>query len=310
MVGRDAAQVAADERHRRAALALPVQVQEIGHDQPEGLQVPVQRRAEPGGAQHHVTQPLDLGRAAGLPLGGVDPHRLRAEVQRQRGAPGQRGELRDAVHHPHREPARITEQDGVAAPVRGDRPAGTACQPVQVVPVGRGEGRSDETGLRAAPDHQARGAFLPTAQQQRLRRPVGHGEAEVGAEPLRAVQVRLLELQPGQPGHLDQGIPGPPRVLSGQRAGLAVQRPVRVFPGSLGRRHSGRVQMRGHDRFPTLDYKSSDHSCHLSSVMIKLLSSTGRADPKPRVPRAAEARDYPPPGCQGPSSLTARRARR
>jgi hypothetical protein len=43
MVGRDAAQVAVHERHHRAAVSLPVQVQEIGHDQPEHLQVPVQR---------------------------------------------------------------------------------------------------------------------------------------------------------------------------------------------------------------------------------------------------------------------------
>ena len=75
VVGGDAAQVAADERHRRAAVALPVQVQEVGHDQPERVQVPVQRRAEPGGAQHHVAQPLDLGRPPGRPLGGVDPRR-------------------------------------------------------------------------------------------------------------------------------------------------------------------------------------------------------------------------------------------
>ena len=106
-----------------------------------------------------------------------------------------------------------------------------------------------ETGLRTAADHHARGSRVPAAQQQRLRRPVGHGEAEVGAEPPGAVQVRLLELQPGQPGHLDQGILGPPGVLPGPRPGLAVQRTVRVFPGSRGR-HSGRVQMGRHDRIP------------------------------------------------------------
>ena len=251
MVGRDAAQVAADERHRRAAVALPVQVQEVGHDQPERVQVPVQGGAEPGGAQHHVSQPLDLRRPAGRPLGGVGARRLGSEVQRQRGASGQCGQLRDAVHHADREPARVPEQDSVTAPVRGDRSAGAAGQPVQV-PPGRPrlERGSHETGARAAADHQARGARLPAAQHQRLRRPVGHGEAEVGAEPLGAVQVRLLELQPRQPGHLDQGIPRPPRVLPGPRPGLAVQRAVRVFPGSLGRRHSGRVQMCRHDRFP------------------------------------------------------------
>ena len=111
----------------------------------------------------------------------------------------------------------------MTALVRGDRPAGAAGQPVQVV-SGRGLERGPgETGLRAAADHQARGGRLPAAQHQRLRRPVGHGEAEVGAELLGPVQVRLLELQPGQPGHLDQRIPGPPRMLPGTRAGLAVQ---------------------------------------------------------------------------------------
>ena len=189
-------------------------------------------------------------RPPGRPLGGVGAHRLGAEVQRQRGASGQRGELRDAVHDAHREPARVPQQDGVTALVRGDRPAGAAGQPVQVTSLRGLERGSHETGPRAAADHQARGSRLPAAQHQRLRRPVGHGEAEVGAEPLGAVQVRLLELQPRQPGHLDQGILGPPWVLPGPRPGLAVQRTVRVFPGSLGRRHWGRVQMCRHDRFP------------------------------------------------------------
>ena len=103
---------------------------------------------------------------------------------------------------------------------------------------GRGlEGGPDEAGLRAAADHQARGSRLPAAQQQRLRRPVGDGEAEVGAEPLGAVQVRLLELQPRQPGHLDQGIastaPGAPRAAPRSRcaASGAGPGPVPRRPG-------------------------------------------------------------------------------
>ena len=250
MVSRDAAQVAADERHRRAAVTLAVQVQEVGHDQPEHLQVPLQRRAEPGGAQHHVAQPLDLGRPPGRPLGGVDAGRPGPEVQRQRGTPGQRGQVRDAVHHPHRVPAGVTQPDGVPAPVRGDRPVHAAGQPVQVVPGGGLEGRPDEPGARAAADHQARRARLTAAQQQRLGGPVGHGEAEVGAEPLGPVQVRLLELQPRQPGHLDQRIPRPPRMLPAQSPGLAVQRAMRVLPRSILRRGPGRVQVCRHDRFP------------------------------------------------------------
>ena len=238
VVGGDAAQVAADERHRGPAVALPVQVQEVAHDQPERVQVPVQGRLEPGGAQRDVSQPLDLRRTPGRPLGGVGPRRLgpeEPEVQRQRGALGQRGELRDAVHHAHRVSAGVTQQDGVAALVRGDRSAGTACQPVQVVPGGGLERGAYETGLRAAADHQARGGRPPAAQQQRLRRPVGHGEAEVGAEPLGAVQVRLLELQPRQPSHLDQRILRPPRVFPRPCPGLAVQRAVRVLPLPLSR---------------------------------------------------------------------------
>ena len=236
MVGGDAAQVAADERHHRAAVALPVQVQEIGHDQPERVQVPVQRRAEPGGAQHHVAQPLDLGRPPGRPLGHVGPHRAGRqlpevpEVHGQRGAFGQRGQFRDAVDHAHRVPAGVAQQHAVAAPVRGDRPAGAAGQPVEVIAGGRPEGSPRETGTRAAAHHQARGRRPPAAQQQRLRGTVRHGEAEVGVEPLGAVQVRLLELQPGQPGHLDQGVARPARVLPGPRAGLAVQGTMRV-PG-------------------------------------------------------------------------------
>src|SRR5271166_5838714 len=142
------------------------------------------------------------------------------------------------------------EQDGVAAPVRGDRPAGAPGQPVQVITGGGLEGRPDEPGARAAADHQARGARLPAPQQQRVRGPVGDGEAEVGAELLGPVQVRLLELQPGQPGHLDQGIARPPRMLPAQSAGLAVQRAVRVLPRSILRRGPGRVQVCRHDRFP------------------------------------------------------------
>ena len=142
---------------------------------------------------------------------------------------GSAGQLRDAVDHAHRVPAGVAQQHGVAAPVRGDRPAGTAGQPVQVIAGGRLEGRPDKTGLRAAAHHQARGSRLPAAQQQRLRGAVRHGEAEIGVEPLGAVQVRLLELQPGQPGRLDQGIARPAWVLPGPRPGLAVQGTMRVL---------------------------------------------------------------------------------
>lgn len=58
MVGRHAAEVAADERHDRSALALPVQEQEVGHDHPQRVPVPVQGPAEYTGLQNDMAQPL------------------------------------------------------------------------------------------------------------------------------------------------------------------------------------------------------------------------------------------------------------
>jgi hypothetical protein len=79
-------------------------------------------------------------------------------------------------------------------------------EPVEVIAGDGLVGGAGETGVRAPADDQARRAGPPAAQQQRLRRPVGDREAEVGAEPLGRVQIRLLELQPRQAGHLDQRI--------------------------------------------------------------------------------------------------------
>src|SRR4029079_9068563 len=51
----------------------------------------------------------------------------------------------------------------------------------------------------------------------------------------------------------------------------------------------------------TLDNESVYHSCHLSSVMIKLLSSTSLAEFKDReCPGQREARDYTSPRLPGP----------
>lgn len=58
----------------------------------------------------------------------------------------------------------------------------------------------------------------------------GNREAEVTGEDLGPVQVGLLELQPGQVGHLDHGIPGPSRMLAAQGALLTVE----VLVGRLG----------------------------------------------------------------------------
>jgi hypothetical protein len=100
------------------------------------------------------------------------------------------------------------------------------CGPAgRVIAGGRLEGSPAKgTGPRRTTRH----AWTTGHAQQQGRGTVGDGEAEVGAEPLGTVQVRLLELQPGQPGHLDQGIARPAGMLPGPRAGLAVQRAVRV----------------------------------------------------------------------------------
>jgi hypothetical protein len=50
------------------------------------------------------------------------------------------------VHDAHREPARVPQQHGVTALVRGDRSAGAAGQPVQVTSL-RGLERESDFGL-------------------------------------------------------------------------------------------------------------------------------------------------------------------
>src|SRR5215469_15678422 len=129
-------------------------------------------------------------------------------------------------------------------------PECAATEPVEVIARGGLVSGAGETGVRAPADDQARRAGPSAAQQQRLRRPVGDREAEVGTEPLGCVQVRLLELQPRQAGHLDQRILRPPGVLPGHGTGLAVQRTVRVFPRSPRCWGLARAQMCRHDRFP------------------------------------------------------------
>ena len=59
------------------------------------------------------------------------------------------------------------------------------------------------------------------------------GEAERAGERLGAIQIRLLELEPGDVGDLDDRIAGPTGVLARQRALLAVQ----VVVGADGAAH-------------------------------------------------------------------------
>jgi hypothetical protein len=242
VVGRHAAQIAPDEGHHRPALALPVQVEEVADDHPQGVQVPVQRRGEPGGADRHVPEALDLRRVPRRSLGPVDPRRVVADVVPQRVAFRQGRQFRDTVYHPHRVPARIGQVDGVAAAVRGDPGVRGTGQPVQIRAGVRRERRPDEPGRRPASYHQARRTGPVPAQYQRLRGAVADREAEVGQEPLGPGQIPLLELQPGQADDLDQRIARPPRMLPGPPAGIAVQRPVRIHR-SLGAQFH-------HDRSP------------------------------------------------------------
>lgn len=103
--------VAPDERHRRPAPALPVQEQEVGHDHPEGVQVPVQGAGEHLCLQHHMAQPLDTGRLTGRTLGGVRTTVIGAEVEDQRLLFGQGGQLFEAVHDPDRQARGIEQSD-------------------------------------------------------------------------------------------------------------------------------------------------------------------------------------------------------
>lgn len=134
--------VATDERHRRPALALPVQEQEVGHDHPEGVQVPVQGAGEHPCLQHHMAQPLDTGRLTGRTLGGVRATVIGTEVEDQRLLLGQRRQLLGAVHDPDRQARGIEQGDRLPTARYADVPDGTAGgagQPVQVGPLGRAE---------------------------------------------------------------------------------------------------------------------------------------------------------------------------
>ena len=220
------AAVAADEAHRRAALALPRVVQEVADDQPEVLQVPVQRLEVRGGLQHHVAQPLHLRGRPRRALGGVGAREFVPEVEDVRLLAGQRGQLVRAGDHPDRDPARVGQVDGDPAEALRQRLAsapGGVGQPQHVGLVRGPERRADEPRPRTAAHEHARRAGVGAAQLQLVGGAPHRGEPERAGERLGAVQVRLLELQPGQVGTLMTGFARPSRVLARQRALLAVQ---------------------------------------------------------------------------------------
>ena len=147
VVDRDAALVAADERHRGPPPALAVQVQEVADDQTKCLQVPVQGLGEFRRLQDHVAQSLDPGGSAGRALGGVGPSPAAAEVERERGLFGQGRELLGAVDDADREAGRVGQVHDLPAaelPEVADRTAGGPGQTVQVRALGGPERRPEE----------------------------------------------------------------------------------------------------------------------------------------------------------------------
>ena len=129
-------------------------------------------------------------------------------------------------------------------------PPGPGRQPVQVRARCRPEGQAGEARRAPPAHHQARRGGPPAPEHELLRPPVGDGEPEVGREALRLAQVRLLELQPGQPGDLHQRVARATRMLAAHRAGLAVQRAMRILILSGPGRRSSAAILRDHRQPP------------------------------------------------------------
>ena len=211
VVGGGVAAVASDEAHRRSAVALTGEVQEVADDHAEVVQIPVQRLEVLGGLQHDVAEPLDRGGLAGRALRGVGARRRGRSCRCAALAAAAAGE-RAARDDADRDAARVDEIDGDAADGLGQRRA--------VVPVASAS-RSTSTSSRAlnavptnrdrrpAKDHTRR-AGVGAAQVQLVGGAQRGREAEGARERLGAVQVGLLELQPGDVLHLDDWIAGRP----------------------------------------------------------------------------------------------------
>jgi len=80
VIGGDPPAIAADERQCRTAVTLAGHVLEIAHDQPEGVQIPVQAAEEVRCLHHQVPEALYLRGFTGRTLGGVDPALIAAEI--------------------------------------------------------------------------------------------------------------------------------------------------------------------------------------------------------------------------------------
>ena len=199
-----------------------------------------------------MAQPLHLRGHPRRALRGVGPRELVADVEDERLLAGQRGQLVRAGDHPDR------------GPLGSTRSTPTPPERFRQRRDGRARWRRPAAARRPRPPP---GTPCPTNRDRVARRISTHGapasvprscsscavrddgrEAERAGERLRALQVRLLELQPRQVGTLITGFAHPSRVLPAQRALLAVQTRVRVslldHRRSLRLKHDEIVNMR------------------------------------------------------------------
>ena len=233
VVGGRRATVTADEAHGGAAITLARVVLEVADDEAQVLQVPVQRLDVLRGLEHDVAQSLDPGGLARRALRGVGAPLVVTEVEHLGRLPRKRCELVGVGNHAHHCPARVGQVDGESADALGqllDLRSGGVSQPHHVSGVGGPEGSAQVPRARSSADDHARCAGVGPAQLELVGGPAHGGEPERVREPLRSGQVGLAELQPGQIEHLDDGVPGTARVLTGQGALLAVQ----VVVGPVG----------------------------------------------------------------------------
>ena len=113
--------VAANEAHRRPAIALAGEEQEVADDHAEVIQVPVQHLKIFRRLQNHMPKPLYPRRLPGRALGGVRAPNVVADIEGVRQLMRKSRMLACPSDHPHGETARISEVDREAADRFGQR---------------------------------------------------------------------------------------------------------------------------------------------------------------------------------------------
>ena len=156
VVGRHAAQVAADERHRQARARAAVEVQEVADDHPERVQCQSSAAATTGWCRSPHCPRRWICAARRSTVAGCRwpvPGRGRSSSGSgwRSGRPGSSG---TPCTTPDREPLRIGQVDGELPRCRTTRVSVALGQPVQVSPGVGGERRPDE--LRRAPRRTTR----------------------------------------------------------------------------------------------------------------------------------------------------------